>query len=180
MASQGIALTTPLVAQARNSTLDADTAPDIYTPGDSKATNPMRVVVVSPTTLEDVETKQTYRLYGDACDMGQTATLGKQTWPCGVVAMAWLVSATLDKWVVCSPIRKDETIIVGRCATGEMADIASEMLKAGIAITLPDPPDRRIPSYAQLERDARKSHRGIWASTFQMPWLYRKSSPPNP
>ncbi|WFU07187.1 thermonuclease family protein (plasmid) [Rhizobium sp. CB3171] len=168
----------PLVAQAQANSLGTAKAPNIYTPGDSMATNPMRVVVLSSTTFEDVEAKQTYRLYGiDACDMGQTATLGKQTWPCGVVAMAWLVSATLNKWVVCSPIRKDETIIVGRCATGEMADIASEMLKAGIAITLPDPPDRRIASYAQLERDARKSHRGIWASTFQMP--YRKSSPPN-
>ncbi|MGX5844796.1 thermonuclease family protein [Mesorhizobium sp. ArgA1] len=59
-----------------------------------------------------------------------------------------------------------------------MADVAGEMLKAGIAITLPDDADRRIPTYAQLEREARKSYRGIWQEP--LPWLYRKSSPPRP
>lgn len=176
--SCGLTLTMPPVAPAQVPTLDTATAPGVYTPGDHAASNPMRVVVLSPTTFQDVETKQKYRLYGvDACDLGQTARLGKQTWPCGVVAVAWLVNATLDKWVACLPVRKDEAVIVARCATGEMADVAGEMLKAGIAITLPDDPDRRIPIYAQLEREARKSYRGIWASAFQMPWLYRKSSP---
>ncbi|MGX5832055.1 thermonuclease family protein [Mesorhizobium sp. 43Arga] len=60
---------------------------------------------------------------------------------------------------------------VGRTVrvSGKMADVAGEMLKAGIAVTLPDDTDRRIPTYAQLEREARKSYRGIWARTFQMP-----------
>ncbi|MER9519410.1 hypothetical protein NKI44_19010 [Mesorhizobium sp. M0614] len=58
----------------------------------------------------------------------------------------------------------------GRCAASEMADVAGERRKAGVAVTLPDELDRRIPLYAQIERQARKTHRGIWASTFQMPW----------
>ncbi|MER8867313.1 hypothetical protein NKI19_27005 [Mesorhizobium sp. M0751] len=116
----------------------------------------------------------------DGCDQGQTATLGKQALPCGVVAMAWLVTATLKKWLVCLPVRKDAAVIVARCATSEMADVAGERLKAGVAVTLPDDLDRRIPLYAQIERQARKTHRGIWASTFQMPWLHRKFSPANP
>ncbi|MES0214209.1 hypothetical protein NKL07_02105 [Mesorhizobium sp. C280B] len=58
----------------------------------------------------------------------------------------------------------------GRCAC-EMAGVAGERLKAGIAVTLPDDPDRRIPLYAQIERQARKTHRGISASTFQMAWI---------
>ncbi|MER8605053.1 hypothetical protein NKH48_15035 [Mesorhizobium sp. M1233] len=34
----------------------------------------------------------------DGYDLGQTATLlGKQALPCGVVAIAWLVTATLKK-----------------------------------------------------------------------------------
>ncbi|MER8950508.1 hypothetical protein [Mesorhizobium sp. M0809] len=61
-----------------------------------------------------------------------------------------------------------------------MADVAGERLKAGVAVTLPDDPDRRIPLYAQIGREARKTHRGISASPFQMPWLYRKSSPAKP
>ncbi|WP_162258891.1 thermonuclease family protein [Mesorhizobium sp. Root172] len=176
--SCGLALTMPAVSPAQVATLDTATAPGVYTPGDHAASNPMRVVVLSPTTFQDVETKQKYRLYGvDACELGQTARLGKQTWPCGVVAVAWLVNATLNKWVVCLPVRTDVAVIVARCATAEMADVAAEMLKAGIAITLPDDPDRRIPIYGQLEHEARNSYRGIWASAFQMPWLYRKSWP---
>ncbi|RUW31139.1 MAG: nuclease [Mesorhizobium sp.] len=176
--SCGLALTMPPVARRRSPRWTPPRRPASIPRATTPASNPMRVVVLLPTTFQDVETKQKYRLCGvDACDLGQTARLGKQTWPCGVVAVAWLVNATLDKWVACLPVRKDEAVIVARCATGEMADVAAEMLKAGIAITLPDDPDHRIPIYAQLEREARKSYRGIWASAFQMPWLYRKSSP---
>lgn len=173
----GQVLALPAPAYAQTPVVDTD----IYKPGVRNASSPMRVVVLSPTSFQDIETHQVYRLYGvDACDATQTATLGKQTWPCGTVAMAWTVNATLNKWIVCSPIRKDGEVIVGRCATGEMPDVAADMLKAGIAVTLPDEPDRRIPTYAALEREARKSFRGIWASTFQMPWLFRKSTPARP
>lgn len=58
------------------------------------------------------------------------------------------------------------------------SDLAAEMLKLGHAITLPE--DRLIPTYAQLEKDARAAYRGIWASSFQMPWTFRQqASPPN-
>ncbi len=175
--TQGLALAQTSPSDAAAASSPADT----YTPSERRATNPMRVVVLTPTTFQDVETRQTYRLYGiDACEAGQTATLGKQTWPCGVVATAWLVTATLNRWVVCSPIRRDGAVIVGRCATGDLPDIAADMLKAGVAVTLPADSDRLIPAYAQLERDARKAYRGLWASSFQMPWLFRRSSPQTP
>jgi len=37
----------------------------------------------------------------------------------------------------------------------------------------PDDPGIRI--YAQAEQDARKAYRGLWSSTFQMPWDWRAS-----
>lgn len=170
-----------VLAQTPSDTSAAGSPADTYAPGERRATNPMRVVVLTPTTFQDVETGQIYRLYGiDACEAGQTATLGKQTWPCGVVATAWLVTATLNKWVVCAPVRTDGVVIVGRCATGDKPDIAADMLKAGLAVTLPADPDRLIPAYAELEREARKAYRGLWASSFQMPWLFRRSSPQTP
>lgn len=155
----------------------APQSPDLYSPQSTTATVPMRVEVVTSTTFRDVETGQLYRLYGiDACDPNQTAVLGKQTWPCGVVATAWLVNVTLNRWVACTPIRHAEALKLGRCATGEIPDLAAEMLKLGHAITLPSPEDRLIPAYAQLEKDARAAYRGLWASSFQMPWTFRQQA----
>lgn len=150
-------------------------SPEVYSPRPTTATVPMRVEVLSATSFVDVETRQLYRLYGiDACDAGQTATLGKQSWPCGTVATAWLVTATLNKWVACTTIRQQDDVRLSRCATGELSDIAGEMLKVGYAMTLPGAEDRLIPAYAQQERDARSAYRGLWASSFQMPWIFRQ------
>lgn len=149
--------------------------PEAYSPRPSAATVPMRVEILTSTSFLDVETRQVYRLYGvDACDARQTATLGKQTWPCGTVATAWLVTATLNKWVACTTIRQQDETRIARCATGELPDLAAEMLKIGYAITLPAADDRLIPTYAQHEKDARAAYRGLWASSFQMPWVFRQ------
>ena len=151
-------------------------ASDSYSPPLTASTSPMRVEVLSATSFIDVETRQTYRLYGiDACDPSQKAALGKQTWACGIVAMAWLTTATLNRWVVCTPIREGAGVKVARCATGDIPDLAAEMLKIGHAVTLPGAEDRRIPTYARHERDARAAYRGLWASSFQMPWIWRQS-----
>lgn len=161
--------------------LPAAPVPEAYSPRPSTSAVPMRVEVLSATSFLDVETKQVYRLYGiDACDVRQTATLGKQTWPCGIVAMAWLVTATLNKWVACTVIRQHEGANIGRCATGDQPDLAAEMLKVGYAMTLPGAEDRLIPTYPQIEKDARVAYRGLWASSFQMPWTYRQQHPKAP
>jgi len=149
---------------------------DRYSPPPTASTSPMRVDVLSATSFIDVESRQIYRLYGiDACDLTQRATLGRQTWACGIVAMAWLTTATLNRWVVCTPIREGAGIKIARCATGDVPDLAAEMLKAGHAVNLPGAEDRLIPAYARHEKDARTAYRGLWASAFQMPWIWRQS-----
>lgn len=160
----------PLLANA-----PAPAPPEAHSPRQANATVPMRVEVLSATSFVDIESRQLYRLYGmDACDARQTATLGKQTWPCGIVAMAWLVTATLNKWVACTTIREQDDTRIARCATGDLSDIAAEMLKIGYAITLPAADDRLIAAYSQHEKDARNAYRGLWASSFQMPWIFRQ------
>lgn len=150
--------------------------PEIYTPKSALQTRPMRVEVINATTMRDIETGSIYRLYGvDACELSQTASLARQKWPCGVVATAWLVNATLNKWIACTPIRVEALTQVARCATGEYPDIAAEMLKTGTVITTNSTQDQLIPSYKQNEADARKAYKGVWGSQFQMPWDYRSS-----
>ncbi len=136
---------------------------------------PLRVEVIDGVRVRDIETGMTYRLFGiDACAPAQTAMLGRQPWPCGTAAVAWLVNATLNKWLTCAPIREDASEQVARCASANYPDLSAAMLKAGLAVVAPAADgDPVIGGYAAAEAEARKAFRGLWSSAFQMPWDWR-------
>ncbi|MGN6097929.1 MAG: thermonuclease family protein [Bosea sp. (in: a-proteobacteria)] len=136
---------------------------------------PLRVEVIDGVRFRDIETGTVYRLFGiDACAPAQTAMLGRQPWPCGTAAAAWLVNATLNKWLTCAPIREDASEQVVRCATASYHDLSAAMLKEGLAVVAPAVDgDPVIRSYAAAEAQSRKAFRGLWSSAFQMPWDWR-------
>jgi len=163
--------------------LSSKSSEGVYTPKANVQTTPMRVVVLDGATFRDIETGRAYRLYGvDACATDQSATLGRQPWPCGAVAIAWLVGATLGKWTACNVVSEADGVTYARCATSEHPDIALDMLKEGQAVTYPDGEGKTLHAYVEAEAEARKSFRGLWASQFQFPWDFRKAhrlvSPP--
>ena len=161
-------------------TLPPNLSAEFHKPKSSTQATPMRVRVIEATSFADIETQVVYRLYGvDACSISQVAVLGRQPWPCGVVAVSWMVTATLNKWVTCAEIRMRDAERLVRCATAEHADLAADMIKEGIAVTPPDLEDRQIKAYLSAELEARKAYRGIWGSEFQMPWTFRQSHAPN-
>ena len=172
-----IATAVTLAAAAQTGAQPAE-RPGLYTPNSAQQSPPLRVEVFDGARFRDIETQAIYRLYGiDTCAPGQTARLGRQPWPCGTVAAAWLVSATLDKWVACNILRDDRGEHLARCASPDHPDIGAAMIRAGVAMTPPaTDQDPTIRAYVSAERDARKAYRGIWASTFQMPWEYRASA----
>lgn len=146
-----------------------------YTPSAPSQSTPLRVEVIDSTSFRDIETGNIYRLYGiDACAADQIARLGRQSWPCGAVATAWLVKATLNTWLACATIHQQDGVRFARCATATYPDIAETMLRDGVAVNAPPndtyPPVRR---YALAEQAARKSQRGLWSSAFEMPWQWR-------
>ena len=149
--------------------------PSLYQPKIAAQVPPMRVEAIDGVRFRDIETKAVYRLTGvDACAPGQTATLGRQPWPCGTLAIAWLVNATLNKWIACVTIRDEGDEHVARCATAGYPDLAAAMLRAGMAVLTPAAPSEPATSaYASAEQDARKAYRGLWSSSFQMPWEWR-------
>ena len=56
----------------------------------------------------------------------------------------------------------------------DSADLAADMLHDGVAVLAPlAPDDLKIPSYVAAQADARKAYRGLWSSTFEMPWDWR-------
>ncbi|MBF9235634.1 thermonuclease family protein [Microvirga alba] len=137
----------------------------------------MFVRVIDGDTLEDPETRVVYRLSGaDACEATQRAFLNGQPWPCGAVATAWLVEATLGKPVTCSAVTASPDRyrrILSRCSSPDHADLAADMIRAGIAVAyrFKDKPTDLV--YARLEEVARGERRGLWQSQFVMPWIYR-------
>ena len=157
-------------------------APGLYQPRTTAQLPPMRVAVIDGIRLRDIETGAVYRLSGiETCAPGQTATLGRQPWSCAVVATAWLINATLNRWVVCAPVRDDGDDHVARCATAGQRDLAAAMLREGLAVRAPAAADEpQIRDYESAEQQARKSYRGLWSSTFQMPWDWRAAHPAKP
>lgn len=146
-----------------------------YRPNNAAQTPPLRVQVLDSVTFSDIETGDVYKLYGiDACAPDQLAQLGRQKWPCGVMATAWLVRATLNKWLACRTIEQRDGVRFARCASSEHPDLALDMLKDGMAVNVPAQAGApTIPSYAAAEQSARKAFRGLWYSAFDMPWDYR-------
>jgi endonuclease YncB( thermonuclease family) len=149
----------------------------IYAPGSAPQSAPLRVEVIDGQRFRDIETGQAYKLYGiETCAPNQTARLGRQRWPCGTMATAWLVTATLNTWLACATLRDEDGEHLVRCATAGHADIAEDMLRDGVAVAKPGTEaDPAIRAYVRAERAARKAYRGIWSSTFQMPWDWRAS-----
>ena len=94
-------------------------------------------------------------------------------WQCGVAAIAWLTTATLNKWVSCNALREKDGRRIARCSSSEHADLAGDMIKEGLAVCLPDSEDQRVRSYSQDQEQARKAYKGLWSSQFAMPWDYR-------
>jgi endonuclease YncB( thermonuclease family) len=73
-------------------------------------------------------------------------------------------------------LRDEDGVHLVRCATAGHADIAADMLRDGVAVAKPGTEaDPAIRAYVQAEQAARKAYRGIWSSTFQMPWDWRAS-----
>ena len=146
----------------------------IYTPKAPMQSVPMRVEVLDGTTFRDIETGVVYRLYGvDACQRDQLANLGRQPWQCGASAIAWLTTATLNKWVSCNPLREKDGRRLARCSSSEHADLAADMLKDGLAVCLPGDEDQTVRAYLAAQEQARKAYRGVWSSQFAMPWDFR-------
>jgi endonuclease YncB( thermonuclease family) len=167
---------TPALAQA------PEAPPGLYSPNAPLQSPPLRVEVIGGTRFRDIETRTVYRLYGiDTCAPDQIARLGRQAWPCGTMATAWLVTATLNAWLACRTVRESANELLVRCAAAGHPDLAGDMVREGIAVaTPPTRDDPGIRAYALAEQEARNAYRGLWSSTFQMPWDWRTTGGPRP
>jgi len=128
-----------------------------------------RVESASMIRFEDIRV----RLKGiDAPDMGQMCvTRSEIEWQCGQTAADVLSEMVANGPVTCEGI-VDHTgsMIIAVCHDAHATNINARLVEFGWAVA-----ERNgYPVYAELEEIAREEHRGIWASSFEMPWDWRQ------
>ncbi len=175
--SMGCALV-PLGTRAQTPPQPSD-SPNVHKPRESAQRTPMRVSVIDGRSFRDAATGGVYRLYGiETCEAGQIAEFGPQQWPCAAVSTAWLIAATLNKWVACNAVKEGDSVRYARCASNQYADMAVELLRVGAAVVDLEESGPLIELYKTAEAEARRNARGLWASKFEMPWAYRQRQAP--
>lgn len=109
----------------------------------------------------------------DAPEAQQTCSREGQEWACGTDAIAELVSIIEGKGVACTVI---DTDVYGRhvatCQAG-IFNAGREMVRRGMAVALDGAPDE----YEQAADIAKRINSGVWASTFELPWISREANP---
>jgi endonuclease YncB( thermonuclease family) len=153
--------------------------PTVHRPRESLQRTPMRVSVIDGQTFRDTTGGAIYRLYGiETCEPGQSAEFGSQQWPCAAVPIAWLIAATLNKWVACNQVKEQDGVRYARCTSKEFPDMAVELLRVGAAVVDFKESGPLIDLYKTTETEAKRNARGLWASKFEMPWAYRQRVTP--
>lgn len=112
------------------------------------------------------------RLWGiDAPELNQLCLKDKKHIPCGKTAKLALETLVGTKGdIECKIIDIDRyKRSVARCTVGG-ADIGSMMVRLGQAV---DYTKYSAGFYEEQEKEARKEKRGVWATEFKLPWVWR-------
>src|SRR5262245_24695256 len=110
------------------------------------------------------------RLYGiDAPESRQTCRRGGQDWACGAEATRVMRTMVAGREIRCRAREQDRygrTVAI--CHAGGL-DLGAAMVKGGHAVA--------YGAYEADEREASDARRGIWASTFDRPAVWRARHP---
>lgn len=110
---------------------------------------------------------QHVRLWGiDAPESRQTCG----TWRCGQAAALALADHIGARTVTCEQRGTSWERIVATCSVGG-SDIGAWLVRNGWAVDAPKYSRHR---YAPEQAEARAARRGVWASSFEEPWVWRK------
>jgi len=124
--------------------------------------------VIDGDTIEIHE--QRIRLYGiDAPEASQPCDLGGKPWRCGQASANALGDYIGRRTVTCEPRARDRyRRLVAACSVGG-ASISAWMVREGWAVAY----RRYSQDFVADEATARAAKRGIWRSTFIVPWEWR-------
>lgn len=136
------------------------------------------VEVIDGDTLRISGSKQSIRLYGvDACESGQPMTSKDgQRFDCGSPAVSALKQWTERQTVSCEIRDYDRyNRALAFCGTQAVPDFSAELIRQGLAVAYRYRSRAVWPEYQRIEDSAKRQNRGIWAYSFDEPWIYRKN-----
>ncbi len=129
--------------------------------------------------------QQSVRLFGvDAPELNQRCGEGNDSIACGRLSAGWLAARIDGRKVECTPMDRDRyDRVVAKCRVGG-TDINAAIVEAGWATAY----RKYSMAYISAEGRAKAGKRGIWATGFQDPSVYRQErraavppqTPPNP
>ena len=113
------------------------------------------------------------RLYGiDAPEEDQLCDVEGKTWKCGSdakISLSLVFAFTDVDELRCSQVDEDsDGTIIAKCYD-KGNDVSSYLVREGMAVAFTD----HSTEYIEDVDFARKNKRGLWKSTFEMPWEYR-------
>ena len=112
------------------------------------------------------------RIHGiDAPELGQTCLDHHGEFPCGRNMAQAMLAIVDERAVTCRERDRDRYgRIVAVCFNSEGNDIGRSMVKSGFAVAY-----RQFSlDYVKEEEEARAERRGLWGSSFVMPWDWRR------
>jgi endonuclease YncB( thermonuclease family) len=113
------------------------------------------------------------RLFGiDAPEGRQACRDGAgRRYACGRVAARALAAATAGRTVACTRLERDRYDRQVALCAADGRDLGEAMVRAGLAVELPEYSQGR---YTAAEHEARAARRGLWAGTFERPAEWRR------
>ena len=127
---------------------------------------PARIVDGDSIRIEGEE----IRLRGiDAPELHQTCRRGAETVPCGIDARRALMTLLASGAVRCEASERDRFgRLLARCLAGGQ-DVGEAMIRLGQAVS--------FGAYGEVEAEARRARRGLWALEFERPADWRAAHP---
>lgn len=155
------------------------TLPFLISPafGDTTLQNVV-VEVIDGDTLRITGSKNKIRLLGiDACEVGQTAiTATGQIVDCAKPATDALTTLTAKQSLSCTISGRDRyKRLLARCGTSATPDLGAELVRRGLAVVYRYKGKPTVPEYVAIESTAHSSRLGLWALSFDEPFLYRRA-----
>lgn len=113
------------------------------------------------------------RLWGiDAIEGNQTCNVDGQVWQCGRHAAYGLSLYLEGQTVNCRERNKDQYGRTVATCIARSTDVSSWLVREGLAL---DYKRYSGGAYAAEQSNAKREKKGVWRSTFQEPWEWRKS-----
>lgn len=115
---------------------------------------------------------QRVHLFGiDAPELSQVCKFADRYWDCGHRARDSLAKYVEGGTITCRSRGPQSKVLVSAvCYKNAVSDLGAYQIDQGMAVAETEFSE----DYVDGEQVAQKNLKGIWSSTFDLPWLYRK------